>query len=130
MQLRIEIVSEMGDHVSRSAIWCLLKEILVKKIVKSISALTALACSGLILLAPISPVSAVMTSSVPANENVQGNRFEVPERNVAQPGYYDIAIWVGAGTSDLCYQLTRECTLRHGYGNGVFRQCMKRGGCG
>lgn len=100
------------------------------KMVKPVSSLTALAFSGLTLLAAISPVSATMTSDVPMNEHLQGNQLAVPEGNAAQPERYYIAITVGAGTSDLCNDLVRQCTLRHGYGNGVFRLCMKRGGCG
>ncbi len=102
----------------------------MKKIVEAISSLTALAFGGLILLAAISPVSATKALNVPVNEQRQSNPFEESEGNAAQIKRYYIAITVEAGTSDLCYYLTRQCTLRHGYGNGVFRLCMKRGGCG
>ena len=102
----------------------------MRKMVRPVSLLTALAFSGLTLVAAISPVSATMTSDVPVNGHLQGNQFEVPETNAAQPERYYMALRVGAGTSDLCNDLVRQCTLRHGYGNGIFRLCMKRGGCG
>ncbi|MGI9513059.1 MAG: hypothetical protein ACR2OL_09185 [Anderseniella sp.] len=102
----------------------------MKKTVRPISLLTALAFSGLALLAPISPGSATKTSNVAINEHLQGNQFEVPEEYAAQQGRYYIANRIEVGTSDQCHYLSRKCTLLHGYGNGIFWQCMKRGGCG
>ena len=102
----------------------------MRKMIRPVSSLTALAFSGLTLLAAISPVSATMTSDVPMNGYLQGNQLEVNETRSAQPERYYMALRVGIGTSELCHDLVRQCTLRHGYGNGIFRLCMKRGGCG
>jgi len=102
----------------------------MKKVARTISALTALAFSGLTLLTPINPVSATITPNVPVSEQFQGYQFELPEEKAPQRGRNYVANRVGAGTSDLCDYLTRQCTLRHGYGNGIFWSCMRRGGCG
>ena len=55
----------------------------MRKLFKPILAMTALAVSGLALMAPVTPASAVVTSNVPIYEYLQGDQAEQPVEYVA-----------------------------------------------
>ena len=120
----------MADPVTRSVMCCQLKETPVKNIVKSILSLAVVAVSGLVLMTPVSAVSSTNAPGVLVQEAPLDGNPALSAAETARRGIEEIAIRVDPGTSDFCHQLSRECTLRHGYGNGIFWRCMKEGGCG
>ena len=79
--------------------------------------------------------------SVRYNRDIHGHRYR---NRRAGYTYYDGRYWyrsawwlvddptvigVFGASSDRCYYVSGQCTLRHGYGNGIFWLCMKNDDC-
>ncbi len=56
----------------------------MRQIFKPILAMTALAVSGLALMAPITPASALVAPNLPSYSEIQGDVAELPVENVAK----------------------------------------------